>query len=128
MAETIIERTERVPERRRSLFLAAGFFLAPFAWGTQLLVNYSLTPTACVDEQKWLLHLVSLAALVTALGGALIAWSTWTRLTSGSTVEGDPRESGRRFMALTGVALSFFFALVILALELPNWWLDPCQR
>jgi len=128
MAEMIIERTEHVPERRRSLSLAAGFFLAPFAWGTQLLVNYSLTPTACVDEQKWLLHLVSLAALVTALGGALIAWSTWTRLTSGSTVEGDPRESGRRFMALTGVALSFFFALVILALELPNWWLDPCQR
>jgi hypothetical protein len=128
MAEVIIERTEHVPERRRTLALAAGFFLAPFAWVIQLLANYSLTPTVCVNEQTWMLHLVSLIALVTALGGAVIAWSAWTRLTSGSMLEGDARESGRRFLALAGTVLSLFFALVILALELPNWWLDPCQR
>ena len=128
MAEVIIERTEHVPERRRSQALAAGFFLAPFAWMIQLLANYSLTPTACVDERTWMLHLVSLIALVTALGGTVIAWSAWRRLTSGSTVDGDARESGRRFMALVGTVQSIFFALVILALELPIWWLDPCQR
>lgn len=124
----IIERTEHFPERRRTWALAAGFFLAPFAWAAQLLVNYSLTPTACVSGETWFLHLVSLAALVTALGGSLVAWSAWTRLTSGSTVEGDARESGRRFMALVGTVQSIFFVLVILALELPTWWVDPCQR
>jgi hypothetical protein len=128
MAEVIIERTEHVPERRRTLALAGGFFLAPFAWATQLLVNYSLTPTACVSGQTWMLHLVSLVALVTAAGGALLASSAWTRLTSGSTEKGDPRETGRRFMALTGLVLSLFCVLVILAQELPTWWLDPCQR
>lgn len=128
MAEVIIERTEHVPERRRTLALAAGFFLAPFAWAAQLLVNYSLTPTACVSGQTWMLHVVSLAALVTAAGGAVIASSAWKRLTSGSTVEGNPYESGRRFMALSGLVLSAFFVLVILAQEIPTWWLDPCQR
>jgi hypothetical protein len=124
MAEEIIH----VPDRRRTQLLAAGMFLAPFAWGSQLLINYSLTPTACATGQPWLLHLVSLAAVLAALGGALIAWRATARLTSGSTEEGDNREVGRRFLALGGLGLSLFFALVILALELPTWWLDPCQR
>lgn len=120
--------TEQVPERRRTQALSAGLFLGPFAWAMQLLTNYSLTPTVCINEQTWMLHLVSLAAVLTALGGALIARGAWTRLTSGSTLEGDARESGRRFLALGGIVLSLFFALVIFALELPTWWLDPCQR
>jgi hypothetical protein len=119
---------ESVPEPRRTWALAAGMFLAPFAWGSQLLINYSLTPTACATGQEWFLHLVSLAALLAALGGALIAQNAWTRLTSGSTVDGDARESGRRFLALSGLGLSLFFVLVIVAEELPTWWLSACQR
>jgi hypothetical protein len=124
----MIAESERIPERRRDLALWAGILLAPFAWATQLLVNYSITPSICVNEQKWLLHLVSLIAALIALGGAFIARRAWTRLTSGSTLEGEARESGRRFMALGGIVLSLFFVLVIFALDLPNWWLDPCQR
>jgi hypothetical protein len=119
---------ETVPEARRTRALAAGMFLAPFAWGSQLLINYSLTPTACAEGREWLLHLVSLAMLLVALIGALIARGAWTRLTSGSTVHGDAREAGRRFLALSGLGLSLFFALVIVAEDLPTWWLSACQR
>jgi hypothetical protein len=131
MAEVMserVERTEHVPEQRRSLALAAGFFLAPLAWGTQLLVNYSLTQTVCGSGQKWILHLVSFAAGLAALTGTLIARSAWTRLTSGSTLEGDPHATGRRFLALAGMGLSAFFILAILAADIPNWWLSACQR
>lgn len=123
-----VHEVESVPEKRRTRALAAGMFLAPFAWGFQLLTNYSLTETACADGQEWLLHLVSLAAVLTALAGTLIARNTWTRLTSGSTVDGDAREAGRRFLALSGLGLSLFFVLVIVAEELPTWWLSACQR
>jgi hypothetical protein len=122
------EEITHVPDRRRTQLLAAGMFLAPFAWGFQLITNYSLTPTACATGREWLLHLVSLAAVLAALGGTLIAWRTKTRLTSGSTEEGDAREAGRRFLALAGLVLSAFFVLVIVAEELPNWWLSACQR
>jgi len=128
MAEVIIERTEHVPEWRRTLALVAGFFLAPSAWALQLLINYSITSTVCLNGQHWLLHVVSLAAALTALTGVLIARSVWTRLTSGSTLEGDPRETGRRFLALAGMCLSAFFVLAIAAADLPNWWLSACQR
>lgn len=124
----MIAETRRVPERRRDLALWAGILLAPFAWSAQLLINYSLTMTVCVNRQEWILHLVSLAAALAALGGALIARGAWTRLTSGSTLEGDARATGRRFMALGGIVLSLFFVVVIFALDLPTWWLDPCQR
>lgn len=120
--------TVHVPDRRSNQLLAAGFFLAPFAWGLQLMVNYSITETVCGNGQTWLLHLVSLLAALLALGGALVARMSWTRLTSGSTVEGDAWEAGRRFLALAGMGLSAFFILAILAAELPNWWLTACQR
>jgi hypothetical protein len=119
---------ETVPEARRTRALAAGLFLAPFAWASQLLINYSLTPTACAESREWLLHLVSLGMLLVALIGALIARGAWTRLTSGSTVHGDAREAGRRFLALAGLGLSLFVALVIVALDIPTWWLSACQR
>lgn len=124
---TPVPRT--IPERRRSLALAAGAFLAPMAWALQLQINYSLTQTVCENGQEWMLHLVSLAALFLAAAGAAIAWWTWSRLTSGSTLEGeDPRRAGRRFVALGGLGLSLFFLLVIVAMDLPNWWLSACHR
>jgi len=128
MTEAMIERTEHVSERRRTLALAAGFFLAPFAWALQLLINYSITSTVCANGQHWLLHVVSLVAGLIALVGVLIARRVWTRLTSGSTLEGDARETGRRFLALAGLGMSAFFVLAIFAADLPNWWLSACQR
>lgn len=120
--------TAHVPDRRRTQILTAGMFLAPSAWALQLLINYSLTTTVCATGQAWLLHLVSLLAALTALGGALLARTAWTRLTSGSSQEGDADASSRRFLALTGMILSAFFVLVIVAGDLPAWWLSPCQR
>ena len=120
--------TTHVPDLRSRQLLVAGMFLAPFAWALQLLVNYSITPTVCANGQTWLLHLVSLLAALTAVSGALLARMSWTRLTAGSTVDGDAYAVGRRFLALAGMGLSAFFVLTILAMDLPNWWLSACQR
>ncbi len=122
------EETTHVSDRRRNQLLIAGCFLAPFAWAGQLLVNYSIATTVCLNGQTWLLHLVSLLAALTALSGALIGRASWMRLTSGSTVEGDASAVGRRFLALAGMGLSAFFVLAIFAADLPNWWLSACQK
>jgi len=122
------EETTHVSDRRRNQLLVAGCFLGPFAWASQLLINYSITTTVCLNRQMWLLHLVSLLAALTASTGALISRASWMRLTSGSTVEGDSSAVGRRFLALSGVGLSLFFVLAIFAADLPNWWLSACLR
>lgn len=117
-----------ISERRRSQALAAGMFLAPAAWALQLQINYSLTESFCRNGQQWILHLVSLACLLLASLGAGIAWTSWSRLTTGSTEAGDARVAGPRFVALAGLVMSLFFILVIFALDLPVWLMGACQR
>lgn len=123
-----MEPVKTISEKRRSQALAAGMFLAPIAWTLQLQINYSLTESFCRNGQQWLLHLVSLACLLLAAAGAGIAWMTWSRLTSGSTAEGDARVAGPSFVALGGLVMSLFFMLVIFAMDLPVWWVGACQR
>ncbi len=114
-------------ERVLNPLLWLGFLAGPLAWALQLQVNYMLTPSACEAKQEWWLHLVSLSALLLAGLGALTGWRSWRRLGPGSQEKGDMRSSRARFMALGGVVLSLFFALVIVALEIPNLILVVCD-
>ena len=118
-------RPQRV--ERRDVLLWLAFLAGPVAWALQLQVNYSLTATACAMGGKTFLHLVSLGALLLALAGAFLAWRWWKKLPEGSTEMGDAEESRRRFMALAGVTMCAFFALLIVAAEIPNWTLRVCD-
>lgn len=115
-----------VPERRWNRLLWAGLLAGPFAWAAHQQVSYSLTQTLCERGHPGVLHLVTVVALLIPAGGALIAWRLWTQMPEVSTELGDNRATRIRFMALAGLALCVFFALVIFAQEIPNWFLGPC--
>jgi hypothetical protein len=104
----------------------------PVAWAVHLVAAYSLTRTACTDHLQWLLHLVSLAALPIPVAGGVSAARLWRRLPAGSTSSsshgGDELQSRSRFMALSGMVMSAFFALAILAQWIPAWILGACAR
>jgi hypothetical protein len=55
-----------------------------------------------------------------------VAARLWKLLPDGSTAHGEDVPARARFMALSGLILSAFFALVILAMWLPVWILGPC--
>lgn len=112
---------------RRDVLLWLAFLAGPTAWALQLLTNYSLTATACALGGKTFLHLVSLVTFLVAVAGAFLAWVWWRKLPEGSTEFGDAEQSRARFMALAGVAICAFFALVIVAAEVPNWALRVCD-
>jgi hypothetical protein len=118
-------RPQRIERRDVILWLAV--LAGPAAWALQLLSNYSLTPTACDLGSKTILHLVSLGCLLLALTGAWVCWSWWKKLPEGSTEMGDAEQSRVRFMALAGAVSCVFFALVIVAAEIPNWTLRVCD-
>ncbi|HEX7180849.1 MAG TPA: hypothetical protein VF756_03340 [Thermoanaerobaculia bacterium] len=120
------EAKAAVPERRWNLLLWAGMLAGPFAWALHQQVSYSLTQTLCLRGQQGFLHLVTVVALLICAGGALIAWRLWSQMPEVSTEHGDNRSSRIRFMALAGLVLCAFFALVIFAQEIPNWFLGPC--
>ncbi|HEX6898403.1 MAG TPA: hypothetical protein VF789_01765 [Thermoanaerobaculia bacterium] len=112
---------------RRDVLLWLGVLAGPLAWAAQLQINYALAPTACALGGKTFLHLVSLVAFLVAVAGAFVGWLWRRKLPEGSTEFGDAEASRARFMALSGMILGLFFALVIVALEIPNWTLRVCD-
>ncbi|HEX3130972.1 MAG TPA: hypothetical protein VH394_26800 [Thermoanaerobaculia bacterium] len=100
----------------------------PLIWAAQQQASYALTPSACAAGAEGWLHLISLAALVAVLATAFLSHRDWKRLPEGSTDEGMPGASRSRFLALSGIVIGLFFALVIVATDVPNWILGACSR
>jgi hypothetical protein len=123
---TVDPRTE-VPDASEIRALWTGLLLPPIAFLIDLEVAYALVPPACSSRNELPVHLVHFVCLLLALGGGLTAWRSWRA--TGATwpdEEGGPLARSR-FMAGIGVFLSLMFALVIVAMWIPSFMLDPCQ-
>lgn len=111
-----------------------GILAGPLAWAALLETNYVLSYVACEQRHTWMLHLAAAAALIVVASGAWMAWRAappalhYERECEPST---DPAETAvirARFMAIGGLALCAWFALVIVATEIPVVVLQPCAR
>jgi hypothetical protein len=113
----------------RVLALWAGLLTGPLAWSALLQTNYVLSYVACEQRQTWMLYLATAVALVLVAGGAAAAWRAAPALGQEEHEAADPRRAimlRARFMALGGLAMSAFFAIVILATTVPVLVLHPC--
>jgi hypothetical protein len=108
--------------------LWVGVLLAPVAWAAQQQALYAMVPWSCQTGHAFALHAVSLAAVLFALVGALVAWRNWSRAGRGES--DDDRGGARarsRFLAVLGLVASLFFALVIVAQGIAAFVLHPCM-
>lgn len=95
----------------RNLALWIGWLTGPIVFAIDLLLSYgvvSVTEAAQRGQHVWL-HAASVVAIVLTLAAGALAWREHR------VAEGD-RE---RFMAVGGVAMSAFFAVVLLARAVP---------
>lgn len=116
-----------VPDAREIRALWTGLLLPPVAFLISLEVAYALVPAACISRNQLPVHLVHFICLVLALFGGLVAWRSWKTIgTTWPGEEGGPLARSR-FMAGVGVLTSIMFALVIVAMWVPSFVLDPCQ-
>lgn len=97
---------------------------APVAFAALLSVNYALVPWACYEQRAGVLHAASALAFVLGSLGAWQAWRAWRE--ESSREDDSPRSGRRRFLAITALLLSLYFLLAIVALEIPNLFLEPC--
>ena len=110
--------------------LWVGLLAGPVVFLAVLETNYVLAYVACEQRQAWMIHLASAAAIVLVACAALGAWRA---ALPGHEVErpttdlGETSADRNRFMAYGGVALSVWFIIAILALEIPPIVLKPCQ-
>jgi hypothetical protein len=103
----------------------AGVLLGPAAWALHLQASYMLATFACEDVWRITFHVTALVTLALALAGAYIGRANW-RASRRTGPEG-LRVDRSRFMALSGIVLSLFFALVIVAQWIPTLFIEPCR-
>jgi hypothetical protein len=126
-----LEKRDPLPYFMQHKGIAAlwgGVLLAPFAWALQLGVGYALVDRVCESGHSFLHHLLTLIALLIAAGGLYLAWHSWHVAGPQWPDSGGDPVSRSRFIALSGLMLSIFFTVAIIAQWLPTLILDPCSR
>lgn len=112
--------------RRGIAALWFGMLAGPVSWYLHLNVSYALVRKICESGDVWLLHLTTLVTLLPAIAGVIVAWRSWRLLGKPVDAVGGSTSGRSRFMALGGMALSGFFALVLLVAWIPDFVIRPC--
>ena len=119
-------------ERWRLAALWAGLLAGPIVWLTLLEVNYLFAYVACEVQGTWFMHLAIAIAVALVCAAGLAAWRASSGpITADETLthplSDETRTQRSRWMSLAGIALSLWFSLVILAMEVPLVVLQVCQ-
>jgi threonine/homoserine/homoserine lactone efflux protein len=106
-----------------------GVLAGPVVWATVYETNYVLSYVACEQRHTWMLHAVTLAGVALIALAALDLWRARPPGFDDSEPSIEPRETAvvrARFMVIGGLAMCAWFALVILATDIPVVVLKPC--
>ena len=106
-----------------------GVLAGPVVWAANLEVNYALSYNACEQRNAWMLHLSTLISVALVALAALNLWRARPGGTDDEPASTDPRDTAvlrARFMLVGGLALCAWFAIVILATDIPVLVLKPC--
>ena len=108
----------------RLAVLWTGVLAGPIVWAMLLETHYALSYVACEQRATWMLHLATGVALALIAAAAFGAWRAAPPLRSSGS---EPIAIGRaRFLALSGLILCAWFAIVVLAMQFPILVLEPC--
>ncbi len=106
--------------------LWAGVLLGPIAWALDEGLSYALEQRSCSTGHVYVLHAISIVCFLLALSGAAISRHQLSTVGAGSE-EGGTVLDRSWWMARLGIALGLGFALVIVALAVPKFLLNPCS-
>jgi hypothetical protein len=113
-------------ESRGALLLWFAALSGPLAWALDQLISYSLVKPICAAGNKNLLTMISLAALLLVIAGAMVGWYCVRQLPD-AELDGGRRTDRSYFMALIGIGLNALIAILILTAAVPRFVLSPCE-
>jgi hypothetical protein len=102
--------------------LSAGFLAASL----NEAFSYGLVQPTCAHGHQIVMHMITFACFAIALSGFVVGWIEFRALPEDTSEEGGTWRDRAHFQALLGMAFSLAFAVVIAALAVPQWLLDPC--
>jgi hypothetical protein len=117
--------TRLLDSQHGSIGLWAGVVGAPSLWAVHLQLNYMLVPWVCMTHHEWVLHAVTIVSLI---GSAWCVYlcSTELRRKDDPDPTASPANDRSRFTAMVGMMSSALFTLLILAQDLPTFFISPC--
>jgi hypothetical protein len=110
--------------------LVIGMLAGPVVWAALLETNYVLSYVACEHRAAWILYIPAVVALALIGLAALAVWRAAPARGDEDAPSVDPARTAvvrARFMELFALALCAFFALAIVATEIPVLVLHPCS-
>jgi hypothetical protein len=100
--------------------------IGPLSWAADLGLSFANVYHACSTGHYYVLHVITIVFLITALSGAVVGWREFQTVRDASD-EGGSAFDRTHFLALMGMAASIGFALVIIATAVPKFILSPCE-
>lgn len=116
------EATDYTPAGWRRLLVALGS--GPGWWAVHLGLTYLVVPETCALGIQWTLHLITIVSLAGCAAGAWVARGMVARATPVRDLDRDAQRDG--YLGWIGLALCVFFGAVVVAENLPRWFLDAC--
>jgi hypothetical protein len=116
-------------ERWPGIFaLAYGVIGAPLSALLMQSVAYNGVHWACGHNNVILIQLIPVPFVLAGAVALWMAWRDWSAVGRITRADGSTVAERTRFVALSGVILSAFGLLLILAMWIPMIVFDPCQR
>jgi len=112
-----MQTTKDIDIRPSSVALWTGILAGPFAWALDFELKYALIDYACRNHAPGLFWIFFVLGIAICAYGAFNAWG-------GMNADGSTRA---RFMGIGGLALSIAFVVFIVAMQIPNIYLRPCE-
>jgi hypothetical protein len=107
--------------------LIVALLVPPAIWLVHLTASFAASASLCAAGRGVWLHVFSVVAIALSVGAGAFALRNWHD-TGDDT---NPDEAGTiarsKFLAIAGLASSVFFTLALIAAEVPNWMLGPCN-
>jgi hypothetical protein len=114
-------------EGRRVTQLWAGILLGPAAWAVDFVLSYAVTHHECSTGAMLWHRTSSVIAVLVALWGAYLGWDSKRRLPDDVPIHEGNVIARSRTMAIAGIGMGLWFAVIIIAEAVPRFILSPCD-
>lgn len=112
---------------RTLLALWTGILAGPLVYLLDLELSYALANRACEAGSAALYALTTAAAAAIVAAAGLLSWREWRRLPESADMTGARAVDRNRFLAVSGLAFSAGFLLLIVSNFVPKFMLGVCD-
>lgn len=124
--KTDSDTNRAIPSGHTPLALRVSMILGFIAGGSNLFVNYVLRGRACHSQSLALVHVVTAVCLLFTISGALLGAKVLRQLPKEKNDEGGEPHDRAHFQALLAIGFNAAFTVVVVAVAIPSWMVQPC--